>query len=107
MAHDIGNPPFGHSGEKAIGEFFKTGNGLNFKNHLTPKEYQDLCDFEGNANGFKILTESRAGRNGGLRLSYATLGAFTKYPKESFPKNQQLILPIKNTDFFKVKKKLL
>ncbi len=86
LAHDIGNPPFGHSGEKSIGEFFKTGAGLRFKDQLTNKEYQDLCDFEGNANGFKILTESRQGREGGLRLSYATLGAFMKYPKESLPK---------------------
>ena len=85
LAHDIGNPPFGHSGEKAIGEFFKSGKGSRFKEHLTAKQFQDLCTFEGNANGFKILTESRDGRNGGLRLSYATLGAFIKYPKESLP----------------------
>ena len=86
VAHDIGNPPFGHSGEKAIGEYFKTGNGAKYKDQLTDKEYQDLIDFEGNANGFKILTESREGVSGGLRLSYATLGAFMKYPKESLPK---------------------
>jgi dGTPase len=86
LAHDIGNPPFGHSGEKAIGEYFKTGNGQLFKNELTDKQWQDLIDFEGNANGFKILTESREGVDGGLRLSYATLGAFMKYPKESLPK---------------------
>ncbi len=86
LAHDIGNPPFGHSGEKAIGQFFKTGKGRYFEDQLTAKQYQDLCDFEGNANGFKILSESRKGREGGLRLSYATLGAFTKYPKESLPK---------------------
>jgi dGTPase len=86
LAHDIGNPPFGHSGEKAIGEYFKTGNGQRFKNELTDKQWQDLIDFEGNANGFKILTESREGVDGGLRLSYATLGAFMKYPKESLPK---------------------
>jgi dGTPase len=86
LCHDIGNPPFGHSGEKAIGHFFKVGDGKKFKNELQPKEYQDLCDFEGNANGFKILTQHREGREGGLRLSYATLGAFIKYPKESLPK---------------------
>ena len=86
LAHDIGNPPFGHSGESAIGEFFNTGKGKEFKKHLNVKEYQDLCDFEGNANGFKILTQNRKGREGGLRLSYATLGAFIKYPKESLPK---------------------
>ena len=86
LAHDIGNPPFGHSGEQAIGEYFKTGNGNQFKELLTDKEYQDLCDFEGNANGFKIITQNRTGREGGLRLSFATLGAFIKYPKESLPK---------------------
>ena len=86
VTHDIGNPPFGHSGEKAIGEYFKTGKGAKYKDQLSVKEYQDLIDFEGNANGFKILTESREGVPGGLRLSYATLGAFLKYPKESLPK---------------------
>ena len=100
LAHDIGNPPFGHSGEKAIGEFFITGNGKQFKDLLTDKEYQDLCDFEGNANGFKILTESRAGREGGLRLSYATLGAFTKYPKESLPKKPTAHIADKKYGFF-------
>ena len=86
VMHDIGNPPFGHSGEKAIGEYFKTGKGIQHKKELTQKEYQDLVDFEGNANGLKILTENREGIYGGLRLSYATLGAFIKYPKESLPK---------------------
>jgi dGTPase len=86
VTHDIGNPPFGHSGEKAIGEYFKSGKGEKYKDQLSAKEYQDLIDFEGNANGFKILTESREGVSGGLRLSYATLGAFLKYPKESLPK---------------------
>jgi dGTPase len=86
VMHDIGNPPFGHSGEKAIGEYFKTGKGLQYKEALSAEEYQDLIDFEGNANGLKILTENREGVYGGLRLSYATLGAFIKYPKESLPK---------------------
>ncbi len=86
VMHDIGNPPFGHSGEKAIGEYFKTGKGLQYKAALSAEEYQDLIDFEGNANGLKILTENREGVYGGLRLSYATLGAFIKYPKASLPK---------------------
>jgi dGTPase len=100
LAHDIGNPPFGHSGEKAIGEFFKTGEGAQYKTQLKDKEYQDLCDFEGNANGFKILTESREGRDGGLRLSYATLGAFMKYPKESLPKKPTKHIADKKYGFF-------
>jgi len=100
LAHDIGNPPFGHSGEKSIGEFFKTGDGKRFKEQLSDKEYQDLCTFEGNANGFKILTESTPGVTGGLRLSYATLGAFMKYPKESLPVQPTRHIADKKYGFF-------
>ncbi|MGB2144340.1 MAG: dGTP triphosphohydrolase, partial [Flavobacteriaceae bacterium] len=100
LAHDIGNPPFGHSGEKAIGHFFKNGPGRSFKSALTDKQYQDLCDFEGNANGFKILTQDLKGRPGGLRLSYATLGAFTKYPKASLPKKPTPHIASKKYGFF-------
>jgi dGTPase len=104
LAHDIGNPPFGHSGEKAIGEYFKTGNGQQYKAILNDKQYQDLIDFEGNANGFKIVTESREGVEGGLRLSYATLGAFTKYPKESLPKKPTKHIADKKFGFFQSQK---
>ena len=104
VMHDIGNPPFGHSGEKAIGEYFKSGNGVKYKDQLTPKEYQDLIDFEGNANGFKILTENREGISGGLRLSYATLGAFLKYPKESLPKKPTNHIVDKKYGFFQSEK---
>jgi len=100
LAHDIGNPPFGHSGEKAIGAYFKEGEGQQLKKELSEKEYQDFCDFEGNANGFKILTESREGREGGLRLSYATLGAFMKYPKASLPKKPTTHIADKKYGFF-------
>ncbi len=100
LAHDIGNPPFGHSGEKAIGHFFKNGLGQNFKSELSAKQYQDLCDFEGNANGFKILTQDLKGRPGGLRLSYSTLGAFTKYPKASLPKRPTPHIVSKKYGFF-------
>ena len=104
LAHDIGNPPFGHSGEKAIGEYFISGEGQQYKDQLTDKEYQDLCDFEGNANGFKIVTQSRVGREGGLRLSYAILGAFTKYPKESLPKKPTKHIADKKYGFFQTEK---
>jgi len=104
ITHDIGNPPFGHSGEKAFGEYFKTGKGLQYKENLSEKEYQDLIDFEGNANGFKILTESREGVSGGLRLSYATLGAFMKYPKESLPKKPTPHIVDKKYGFFQSEK---
>ena len=85
LAHDIGNPPFGHSGERAIGDFFKNGDGQQYKIHLNQAQWQDLISFEGNANGLKIVSESKQGVTGGLRLSYATLGAFMKYPKVSIP----------------------
>lgn len=100
LSHDIGNPPFGHSGEKAIGEYFKTGNGLQYKGQLTEKQWQDLIDFEGNANGFSVLAASREGIEGGLRISYATLGAFMKYPKESLPKKPTQKICDKKYGFF-------
>lgn len=100
LAHDIGNPPFGHSGEKAIGEYFSIGKGQQYKEHLTDKQWQDLIDFEGNANGFSVLTSSRPGITGGLRLSYSTLGAFTKYPKESLPKRPTKNISDKKYGFF-------
>ena len=100
LAHDIGNPPFGHSGEMAIGDYFKNGEGLNFKSNLSSQQYQDLCDFEGNANGFKILCENKDGIPGGLRLSYATLGAFTKYPKGSVPLNPSSHIKDKKFGYF-------
>jgi len=104
LAHDIGNPPFGHSGEKAIGHFFKSGVGQRFKDQMSPKEYQDLCDFEGNANGFKVLTQDKQGSKGGLRLSYATLGTFTKYPKESLPVKPNSNIASKKYGFFQTEK---
>jgi dGTPase len=104
LAHDIGNPPFGHSGEQAIGEFFKNGGGQQYQSVLSEKEYQDLIDFEGNANGFKLLTESREGVSGGLRLSYGTLGAFMKYPKESLPKKPTKHIADKKFGFFQSEK---
>lgn len=100
LAHDIGNPPFGHSGEKAIGEYFSIGNGQKYKDQLTKKEWQDLIDFEGNANGFSVLTSPRLGIEGGLRLTYAVLGAFMKYPKESLPKKPTQNISDKKYGFF-------
>lgn len=104
LAHDIGNPPFGHSGEKAIGEYFKSGKGTKYREFLSDKEWQDLTEFEGNANGFSVLTTSRAGSQGGLRISYATLGAFMKYPKESLPKKPTSHIADKKYGFFQTDK---
>ena len=100
LAHDIGNPPFGHSGEKAIGEYFSIGKGQQYKSQLTDKQWQDLIDFEGNANGFSVLTSSRPGIEGSLRLTYAVLGAFMKYPKESLPKKPTNNIADKKYGFF-------
>lgn len=85
LAHDIGNPPFGHSGEKAISSYFKSDRGAGMISLLSRKQQQDLLSYEGNANGYRLLNLDSPGTPGGLRLSYATLGAFIKYPKESLP----------------------
>jgi len=100
LAHDIGNPPFGHSGEKAIGEYFSIGKGQIFKDALSEKEWQDLVDFEGNANGFSVITADRIGVLGGLRLTYGVLGAYMKYPKESLPKKPTKNIADKKFGFF-------
>lgn len=81
LAHDIGNPPFGHAGEKAISGWFESGMPAGLSAQLTEDQKHDLTKFEGNAQGFRLLTRLQERRNGGgLRLSYATLAAFTKYP---------------------------
>ncbi len=102
LCHDIGNPPFGHSGEKAIGDFFKHGKGQSYQQKLSAKQWQDLIDFEGNANGFHILTNSSNVDDGGMRISYATLGAFMKYPKESLPKKPTRDISDKKYGFFQL-----
>lgn len=84
LAHDLGNPPFGHSGEEAISHFFAQGKGLYLESLLTPKQWHDLTHFEGNANAFRLLTHSFSGRRaGGFSMTYATLATVVKYPYES------------------------
>jgi dGTPase len=85
LAHDIGNPPFGHCGEGAISEWFKrnAGSSGSVKEGLTAAQVLDFEKFEGNAQGFRILTALENNRRGGLQLTYATLGTFTKYPRAS------------------------
>lgn len=88
LAHDIGNPPFGHSGEDAISEYFRSKRAEPFLAGLTDKQIADLQNFEGNAAGFRLLTYTSPAFSQisvGMRLTYATLGAFSKYPKESLP----------------------
>ncbi|MAZ03628.1 MAG: deoxyguanosinetriphosphate triphosphohydrolase [Sneathiella sp.] len=85
LAHDIGNPPFGHFGEEIIRYWFK--NGANATGRVDGLNHAQICDFEmfeGNAQGFRVLTKLQNWRNsGGLRLTYATLGTFMKYPRTS------------------------
>jgi dGTPase len=85
LAHDIGNPPFGHSGEDAIAEFFRSGNGQKFKSKIKDeKKWTDLINYEGNAQGFRIITKLQNPKvKGGLCLTFSTLAAVTKYPRES------------------------
>ena len=77
LAHDLGNPPFGHAGEDSISDFFKHNPaGQSWRTLVTPSQWEDLVRFEGNAQGFRLLNKDQYG----LRLTYACLGAFTKYP---------------------------
>ena len=81
LAHDIGNPPFGHAGEYAIREWFDDASHGNFLEKLSAEEQADVRQFEGNAQGLRLLTKIDYHPNdGGMRLTYATLGAYLKYP---------------------------
>jgi len=107
LAHDLGNPPFGHSGERAIATFFSEGNVQDLKSVMTAEEWKDCTCFEGNANAFRLLTHQFNGRRpGGFVLTYSTLASIVKYPYSSIysdPKKQKFgFFDSEKADFNKI-----
>lgn len=102
LAHDLGNPPFGHAGEDAISDFFKHNPvGKSLESKVNAAEWVDLTKFEGNAQGFRILNKNQYG----LKLTFATLGAFTKYPCPAlFPERDKKKRSQKKFGFFQSEK---
>lgn len=104
LAHDIGNPPFGHSGEDAIRSFFRElegPGGRRFKDELSENQQRDFLYFEGNANAFRTLTHSfNEKAMGGFRLTYATLASIVKYPSDSLNGFNKQRLVTKKSGFF-------
>jgi len=104
LAHDIGNPPFGHSGEDAIRNFFRGldgEGGRRFIEELTPNQQRDFLFFEGNANAFRTLTHHfNEKTQGGFRLTYATLASIVKYPSDSLNGFNKQQLATKKSGFF-------
>ncbi|ARB47546.1 deoxyguanosinetriphosphate triphosphohydrolase [Alloalcanivorax xenomutans] len=99
LAHDIGNPPFGHTGERAIRAWFQE-RGQRYLELLSPAQQSDLIYFEGNAQGFRILTKSEYHQyQDGMRLTYATLATFLKYPWLSAQAGESGIKPGKYSAF--------
>ncbi len=85
LAHDLGNPPFGHSGEEALSYYFTHGEGKKLEVKFSKEQWADLCNFEGNANAFRLLTHAFNGRRkGGFALTYSSIASIIKYPWEAY-----------------------
>ncbi len=110
LAHDIGNPPFGHAGEDAISTYFKSGDADKYLKNLDVKQQEDLKNFEGNSAGFRLLVTSlktKTNIEGGLNLTLGTLASFTKYPKESLPnRKKEGLISLKKYGFFQAEKEI-
>lgn len=107
LAHDLGNPAFGHSGEAAISRYFTNGEGKVYLDQLTEEQKKDFTHFEGNANAIRILTHPFEGKgNGAYALTYATLAAIGKYPCESILGHQKPLLHRKKYGFFQSEKEI-
>jgi len=101
LAHDLGNPAFGHSGEAAISRYFTDGDGRVYEKDMTPEQWHDLINFEGNANAIRILTHPLKGKgNDAYALTYSTLASIAKYPCASIVGKQKGILHRKKYGFF-------
>lgn len=109
LAHDLGNPAFGHSGEEAISKYFKTkAKDETFRKRFSDSEWQDLTNFEGNANALRILTMQQNGKaKGGFRLTYSTVGSIIKYPCESISsEGKKGAKHLKKYGYFKIDEKV-
>lgn len=101
LAHDLGNPAFGHSGESAISHYFTTGDGKKYKDQVSAAQWEDLINFEGNSNALRILTHQFAGKGtGGFALTYATLAAIAKYPCAALAGHDKQNIYTKKYGFF-------
>ena len=112
LAHDLGNPPFGHSGENALSHYFEKGEGSKLRDRFNDEEWFDLTNFEGNANALRLLTHAFKGRRkGGFALTYSTIASIVKYPWESnkiheVGKKKYGYFQTEKEDYFKIVKEL-
>jgi len=106
LAHDLGNPPFGHSGEKAISNYFESGKGKELQSKVSESVWMDWTNFEGNANALRTLTHQFNGRRfGGYAMTYSMLSTLVKYPCESINRDKKNVYQ-KKFGFFQPEKEV-